>query len=439
MLEGNQKVVSFDGVPYAIDDPRISGMFQHLTEDVASEYADDMEDERWYYDASINAFSRGGNASYGGTRGGGKGPKGPGKERENPLPKGPPPGAVRCPTCHGYHEDLQTCPNGVAQQDPIYRPTAGAKCSHLVNGHKCDGQGHYTRHHRQQWMSENPGSVAPWAGKNSKGKGKGKRGRYNGKGISKRILVLEDGTCLNDGDIDPSLLEGYEEDYDDSYDAGDWEEPQVCSSCSPGVPPAAPAGVSPVSGAQPDGLPQTSSLTVGQQRAAQWSSSGVAGGPAAVKDPTCGSLKMSDEAIPSCSRLVRGEVENCPFDAMGATKLESLPYSSIPCDYQECPEGYDTRGFVASEKYQSTQGDALSPSGNTSVTVDPYALPLMLPKGVDSEGILLDQCNAKAQSLGHYVSSLKDRPASALLDTIRARSDRSCDPNEVLFLSLIHI
>ena len=433
VLEGNQTVVSFDGVPYAIDDPRISGMFQHLTEDVASEYADDMEDERWYYDASINAFSRGGNASYGGTRGGGKGPKGPGKERENPLPKGPPPGAVRCPTCHGYHEDLQTCPNGVAQQDPIYRPTAGAKCSHLVNGHKCDGQGHYTRHHRQQWMSENPGSVAPWAGKNSKGKGKGKRGRYNGKGISKRILVLEDGTCLNDGDIDPSLLEGYEEDYDDSYDAGDWEEPQVCSSCSPGVPPAAPAGVSPLSGAQPDGLPQTSSLTVGQQRAAQWSSSGVAGGPAAVKDPTCGSLKMSDEAIPSCSRLVRGEVENCPFDAMGATKLESRPYSSIPCDYQECPEGYDTRGFVASEKYQSTQGGALSPSGDTNVTVDPYALPLMLPKGVDSEGILLDQCNAKAQSLGHYVSSLKDRPASALLDTIRARSDRSCDPNEVLF------
>ena len=75
----------------------------------------------------------------------------------------------------------------------------------------------------------------------------------------------------------------------------------------------------------------------------------------------------------------------------------------------------------------------MSPSGDTNVTVDPYALPLMLPKGVDSEGILLDQCNAKAQSLGHYVSSLKDRPASALLDTIRARSDRSCDPNEVLF------
>ena len=100
-------------------------------------------------------------------------------------------------------------------------------------------------------MSENPGSVAPWAGKNSKGKGKGKRGRYNGKGISKRILVLADGTWLNDEDIDPSLLETVnEEDYDYGGDAGEWEEPQVCSSCSPGGPPAGQDGVSPVSPAQ---------------------------------------------------------------------------------------------------------------------------------------------------------------------------------------------
>ena len=401
-------------------------MFQQLTDDVGSETADDTAEEQWYYDASINAFSRGGNASYGGTRGGGKGPKGPGKERENPLPKGPPPGATRCPTCHGYHEDLQTCPNGVAQQDPVYRPTAGAKCSHIVNGHKCDGQGHYTRHHRQQWMSENPGSVAPWAAKGPKGKGKGKRGRYNGKGISKRILVLEDGTCLNDGDIDPSLLEGGEEDYDYGGDAGDWEEPQVCSSCSPGVLPEASEGVSLASGGQPDVVPQTSSLTAGQQRAAQWSSNGVAGAPTSVRDPTCGSLKMFDGSGPSCSRLVRSEVAICPSGAVGTTKLESLPYSPIPCDYQECPEGYDTQESIAAGKVPFADGEAI-------VTVDPYALPLMLPMGSKSEGILPDKCSAKAQSLEHYVSVRKGCADFALSDTTHARSDRSCDHDKALF------
>ena len=34
VLEGGRRVVSMDGVPYAIDDPRISGVFRQLTADV---------------------------------------------------------------------------------------------------------------------------------------------------------------------------------------------------------------------------------------------------------------------------------------------------------------------------------------------------------------------------------------------------------------------
>ena len=433
VLEGNQKVVSLDGVPYAIDDPRISGVFQQMTEEVSPDGADEP-DERWYFDPSINAFSRAGNASYGSTRGGKAGPKGAGKDREGSQPKGPPPGAVRCPTCHGYHEDLQTCPNGVAQQDPVYRPTAGAKCSHFVNGHKCDGQGHYTRHHRQQWMSENPGSVAPWMNKNSKGKGKGKRGRYNGKGISKRIFVLADGTWMNDDDLDPSLLETVnEEDYDYGGEAGEWEEPQVSSGCSPSVPPAASESVAPVGSTNVDVVPQTASMTAGQQRAAQWSAGGVAGGPATVKDSKCGSLTRLEVRPPSCSRLMRGEVENYPLGAGGVTKPESLPYVSIPCDYQECPEGYDTRGFVALKEPKATQDGVRTPAECAAVTVDPYALSLMFPNGYDSEGILLDQRDLEVPSSRHLVPLWPDGSEFALSDTIHAQSDRLSDDDLVLF------
>ena len=75
----------------------------------------------------------------------------------------------------------------------------------------------------------------------------------------------------------------------------------------------------------------------------------------------------------------------------------------------------------------------MSPSGDTSVTVDPYALPLMLPKGVDSEGILLDQHSLEVPSLGHPVPSWLDGSDFALSDTTYARSDRSCDHDKALF------
>ena len=142
---------------------------------------------------------------------------------------------------------------------------------------------------------------------------------------------------------------------------------------------------------------------------------------------------MSDGYIPSCSRLVRSERELCPSGAMGATKLESLPYLSIPCDYQECPEGYDTRELVALGKCPITEEGVSPPLGETTVTVDPYALSLMLPKGYESEGMLLDKRGLEVPSSRHSMPSWPDGSEFALSDTIHAQSDRLRGDDQVLF------
>ena len=84
-----------------------------------------------------------------------------------------PPGAVMCPTCHGYHPDLRTCPCTLATQDTTFTPSATAKCSWKVDGqHPCDGVNHFSRHHRQQWIVEHPNMTMPPANR-IKGKGGG--------------------------------------------------------------------------------------------------------------------------------------------------------------------------------------------------------------------------------------------------------------------------
>ena len=110
VLEGGRRVVSMDGVPYAIDDPRISGVFQQLAPEASSAAAETEEEEDWYFDVAINAFSRGNHANSGGAKGGQapKSSRGPGRDRDHAKAKAPPAGAVLCPVCQGSHEDMRT-------------------------------------------------------------------------------------------------------------------------------------------------------------------------------------------------------------------------------------------------------------------------------------------------------------------------------------------
>ena len=95
----------------------------------------------------------------------------------------------------------------------------------MVNGkYRCNGVGHYGRHHKNQWELESPGKTPPSSGKSSghsgqaggkggKGRGKGKgKGKFRGKRVN-AIYVLEDGTTVPVDNVDE--IE-YEEQYDDN-------------------------------------------------------------------------------------------------------------------------------------------------------------------------------------------------------------------------------
>ena len=326
-----------DGVPYAINDPRISGVFQQLANDPSPADAAVEDEGDWYFDVSINAFSRGNHDNSEGAKGGRapKSSRGAGKERDNYKVKGPPAGAVPCSVCQGFHEDLRTCPNGLAKQDPTYKASTVATCGHWVNGHKCDGQGHFAKHHRQQWTAENPGKPVPWSSRTPKGKGKGGGSRYNGKGVTKRIVVLADGSVLVDDDIDQAV---YEEEDDQDGEVANGGEPQVSASTAQGVSPNEFDNKSPSPPSAPETTLQASGLTAGQQRAAQWSASGVAGCTTSARYQQGTRLELESK-LPSCSKLMRGEREGCLFSTMGVTESKALPSLAIPCDYYEWADG----------------------------------------------------------------------------------------------------
>ena len=195
--------------------------------------------------------------------------------------KAPPAGTPVCTTCRGSHPDVRGCPNGLAKQEPGFSTTLGSKCKWRVHGqYPCNGENHFPRHHRQLWVTENPGKTAP----PTKGKGKGK-GKYKGMTVRKRIAVLEDGTWLEDDDVDN--IEYYE---DEEEEAQAWpaghEEPQD----SPTAETSLPAGI-PQSASQPrigaTFAPQSSisiapevanaeTPDLARQRAMQWIASGHA-------------------------------------------------------------------------------------------------------------------------------------------------------------------
>ena len=88
------------------------------------------------------------NLNNGSTLGGGKGGR---KSDDRSIPA--PPVTARCAICSGFHTDLRTCPNGLAKQDTSFVSNPGTKCGWKTDGkHTCDGEGHYARHHRQQWI-----------------------------------------------------------------------------------------------------------------------------------------------------------------------------------------------------------------------------------------------------------------------------------------------
>ena len=95
---------------------------------------------------------------------------------------------------------MKTCPKDMAAQDKTYNPMPGTECSWHVNGqYKCNGEHHYLRHHRQQWIVENPGNLVPDS-QLGQTKGKGK-GRFKGTAFTKRIAVLEDGAAVGDHEL----------------------------------------------------------------------------------------------------------------------------------------------------------------------------------------------------------------------------------------------
>ena len=86
--------------------------------------------------------------------------------------------ATKCPECQGTHADVKQCPGNVARNDPGYKLIPGSKmlCKWKCFGkHPCDGNNHFSKHHRQQLRMER-GQRPTFKGK---GKGKGKaKGQY---------------------------------------------------------------------------------------------------------------------------------------------------------------------------------------------------------------------------------------------------------------------
>ena len=132
-------------------------------------------------DDTINAFTQTRNAGYMGSSGQGQQKPGykAGSSQRPPatgsgFPAGTartaPPGTPQCPVCKGHHPDLRTCPNGLAKQDAGFSTGGTSKCRWMVgNKYPCDGTDHFARHHRQQWVVENPNQPLP---SGNKGKGK---------------------------------------------------------------------------------------------------------------------------------------------------------------------------------------------------------------------------------------------------------------------------
>ena len=175
-----------DGIPVAVVDGHIMRVQVDPEFDLDAASNDYDQENQQDVDGQISKFGKGRGAGHSAskTNTGRQNPKG-----GAPAVAAPPPGTPQCPTCKGYHPDIRTCPNTLARQDNTFVSTPGAKCSWKVNGKfSCSGFDHFGRHHRQQWINENPGKPVPNApstpaakskstgGARSKGKGK-----YKGK------------------------------------------------------------------------------------------------------------------------------------------------------------------------------------------------------------------------------------------------------------------
>ena len=107
--------------------------------------------------------------------------------------------AAKCSECQGTHADVKQCPGTVARNDPGYKLIPGSKmlCKWKCFGkHPCDGNNHFSKHHRQQLKAER-GQMPTLKGKGKgKGKAKGQFVHIKGKGKGKHIASMSaDGTC----------------------------------------------------------------------------------------------------------------------------------------------------------------------------------------------------------------------------------------------------
>ena len=107
---------------------------------------------------AINKLGKAGRASAtgrGGNKGGVKQP-----QRHTGGGGKPSPGSSKptCPICKGHHPDLRQCPNDLAKQDKTFQFNSSVTCGHRYgNQPRCEGIGHFARHHKQKWTLENPG------------------------------------------------------------------------------------------------------------------------------------------------------------------------------------------------------------------------------------------------------------------------------------------
>ena len=195
------------------------------------------------------------------------------------------------------------------------------------------------------------------------------------------------------------------------------EEPQVSASVAPGVSPNLPEHTPSPEPVQAEPPLQAASLTAGQQRAAQWSASGVAGCPTSVQR---GARLVSAEPgvySPSCSKLMRDEWEVCPVGTMGDTNLKALQSVTIPSDYYE-PQWWTRNLCVGVEKKDDGPQEVYNP-----VAAPSDVLVVSCPNGSFADEQHASEASTCVWNMCGPSSSL----LCALPATIPALSDRSYD------------
>ena len=133
--------------------------------------------------------------------------------------------------------------------------------------------------------------------------------------------------------------------------------------------------------------------------------------------------------LPSCSRLMRDESEDCLFGTLGDAECRALPSVTIPCDYSESSTKYATPEWVQAMEIGVERKDIGSSDVSNPVVPLSDVSHMHCPNGfVVEKKHIVGISTCARDMLGP--SSL---PVLALPATILARPDRSCDQQLFVF------